>query len=118
MRNFLLILGLVTLPAFFIACQNVTETPVAMAKPAVVATPPAAVVSTPPAKDGNEGAPRISLAEAKKAFDSGSAVFIDTRAADIYREEHIKGAINITLQDDASKYNAIPKGKKIIVYCS
>lgn len=117
MRNFLLILGLVTLPAFFIACQNVTETPVAMAKP-VVSTPPAVVVSTPPAKDGNEDAPRISLADAKKAFDSGKAVFIDTRAAEVYREEHIKGAINITLQDDASKYNTIPKGKKIIVYCS
>lgn len=117
MRTFLLILGLVTMPAFFIACQNGSDAPVAMANPAAVSPPPAAV-PTPPAKDATADAPRISLADAKKAFDSGTAVFIDTRAAEAYREEHVKGAINITLQDDASKYNTIPKGKKIIVYCS
>lgn len=66
----------------------------------------------------DDGAPRISLADAKAAFDSGNAVFIDTRSEDAYKEEHIKGALNITLSDDASKYNTIPKGKKIIAYCS
>ena len=113
MRNFLLILGLLVLPLFFIACQDVGHAPFAMANPAAVSTPPAN-------NNGHdtEDAPRISLAEAKKAFDSGTAIFIDTRGEDVYKQEHVKGAINITLQDDASKYNSIPKGKKIIVYCS
>lgn len=72
--------------------------------------------NTNPAHPADD-APRISLADAKKDFDAG-AVFIDTRPEDTYKQEHVKGAINITLQDDASKYNSIPKGKKIIVYCS
>lgn len=114
MRYFLFILGLLVLPGVFIACQDAADAPVALAKTA----------PTPPAKDDGHGhtadddAPRITLADAKKDFDAKTAVFIDTRAEDIYRQNHVKGAINITLQDDASKYNKIPKGKKIIVYCS
>jgi hypothetical protein len=113
MRNILLILGLLVLPGFFIACQDAADGPVAMTRG----------VPTPPAKnDGHDehsdDAPRIGLADAKKEFDAGTAVFIDTRAEDIYKQEHVKGAINITLLDDASKYTSIPKGKKIIVYCS
>jgi 3-mercaptopyruvate sulfurtransferase SseA len=113
MRYFVFILGLLVLPGFFIACQDAADAPVPIAKAA----------STPPAKndghdDHSDDAPRISLADAKKDFDAGTAVFIDTRAEDIYKQGHVKGAINITLQDDASKYKSIPKGKKIIVYCS
>ena len=114
MRNILLILGLLVLPGVFIACQDAADAPIAVTRPA----------PTPPAKDDGHGhtaaddAPRITLADAKKDFDAGTAVFIDTRAEDIYREKHVKGAINITLQDDAAKYKSIPKGKKIIVYCS
>jgi hypothetical protein len=77
----------------------------------------------PPAANHNtaqpdDGAPRIRLADAKANFDKGTAVFIDTRPEDTYKQEHVKGAINITLMDDAGKYSSIPKGKKIIVYCS
>lgn len=63
-------------------------------------------------------APRISLAEAKKEYDAGSAVFIDTHSADQYAKQHIPGAINITVSDLAAKEDKIPKGKKIIAYCS
>lgn len=66
----------------------------------------------------DDGAPRITLADAKAAFDAGDAIFVDTRPEETYKQEHVKGAINITLMDDASKYDKIPKGKKIIVYCS
>lgn len=114
MRNFLLILGLLTLPAFFLACQDASDPSIAMVNPAAASTPPAK-------NDGHaeaDDAPRISLADAKKEFDAGTAVFIDTRGEDVYKEKHVKGAINITLQDDASKYDKIPKAKKIIVYCS
>ena len=107
MRYFLLILT-VSAAIVFSACQK--------GHTAVVETKP-----TPPPTNNthaDDGASRIDLADAKKAFDSGTAVFIDTRAADIYKQEHVKGAINITLQDDAAKYSTIPKGKKIIVYCS
>jgi len=110
----LLFTALLALTALLlIACQDIA-TPVSLSKaPAAAPTPPA----TNNAHE-DDGAPRIGLADAKKAFDDKTAVFIDTRGEDIYRQKHVKGAINITLQDDASKYDTIPKGKKIIVYCS
>lgn len=68
--------------------------------------------------EADDNAPRITLAEAKKAFDAGEAIFIDTRGADFYNLEHIKGAINITMNDVDKRYKEIPQGKKIIAYCS
>jgi 3-mercaptopyruvate sulfurtransferase SseA len=65
-----------------------------------------------------DDAPRITLAEAKKDFDSGSAVFIDTRAASTYDQEHIKGAINIPMEAVETRLKEIPADKKIIAYCS
>ena len=65
-----------------------------------------------------EGAPRISVADAKKDFDAGSAVFIDTHSAEQFARQHIPGAINISVSDLAAKEDKLPKGKKIIAYCS
>jgi hypothetical protein len=66
----------------------------------------------------DDGAPRITLADAKKDFDAGTAVFIDTHAAEQFAKQHIAGAINISVSDLAAKEDKIPKGKKIIAYCS
>jgi hypothetical protein len=63
-------------------------------------------------------APRIPLTQAKADFDLGRAVFIDTHNADTFDAEHIRGALNIMPSDLDAKINLIPKGKKIIVYCS
>jgi 3-mercaptopyruvate sulfurtransferase SseA len=65
-----------------------------------------------------EEAPRITLADAKKDFDAGNAVFVDTRAESQFKQEHIKGAINIPAESAATRYKEIPTGKKIIAYCS
>ncbi|MDQ6786074.1 MAG: rhodanese-like domain-containing protein [Acidobacteriota bacterium] len=65
-----------------------------------------------------EEAPRITLEDAKKAFDEGSALFVDTRAEVSYKTEHIKGAINIPADDFQTRYKELPKNKKIIAYCS
>jgi hypothetical protein len=66
----------------------------------------------------DDNAARVTLAEAKKDFDSGNAVFIDTRSAEAYKLERIKGAINITMNDVEARIKEIPKDKKIIAYCS
>lgn len=82
-------------------------------------TPAAATTAAQTDEHGHkDDAPRISLADAKKDFDAGKAIFIDTRAADAYRLERIKGALNISVSDFEAKYKSIPKDKKIIVYCS
>jgi len=63
-------------------------------------------------------AARISLADAKKAFDAGDAIFVDTRAAEGFKIEHIKGAINIPAGEFETRYAELPKNRQIIAYCS
>lgn len=63
-------------------------------------------------------AQRISLAEAKADFDAGTAVFIDTHSEAAFAHEHIAGAINVPTMKVDEKFDSIPKGKKIIAYCS
>lgn len=65
-----------------------------------------------------DDAPRISLEEAKKDFDAGKVLFIDTRGEAQYKQEHIKGAINIPADTFQTRYTEVPKDKKIIAYCS
>ncbi len=86
------------------------ETAKANVNPVASASPTAAAFP--------EEAPRISLEDAKKAFDGGNAIFVDTRAEVAYKTEHIKGAINIPAEDFQTRYTEVPKNKKIIAYCS
>jgi predicted sulfurtransferase len=66
----------------------------------------------------SDDAPRITLADAKKDFDAGKVVFVDTRAEATFKQERIKGAINIPMENFEAKYKEIPTDKKIIAYCS
>jgi predicted sulfurtransferase len=68
--------------------------------------------------DDEHDAPRISLADAKKDFDEKAAVFIDTHPPNQFELEHIPGAINIQPNEIKQNLDKVPKGKKIIVYCS
>ena len=63
-------------------------------------------------------APRISLDDAKKSFDAGGVIFVDTRAESQYKDEHIRGAINIPADAFETRYAEVSKDKKIIAYCS
>jgi predicted sulfurtransferase len=79
------------------------------------------VANTAPKADEHghaDDAPRIALVDAKKDFDAGNVVFVDTRAKAAYDTEHIKGAINMTSDAVEARYKEIPTGKKIIAYCS
>ncbi len=68
------------------------------------------------ANDGD--VPRISLEDAKKDYDSGFALFVDSRDPNSYAQEHIAGAINISAGSFDAENSKLPKDKKIIVYCS
>jgi len=68
------------------------------------------------AKDESD-APRISVRDAKEAFDKKTAFFIDARGIEAYKIEHVKGALSLPLSD-APDLKDVPKDKKIIVYCS
>jgi len=67
-------------------------------------------------KDDSE-IPRVNIEEAKAAYDKGNSIFVDSRSADDYKRDHITGAINIPYGTDG-EFKSMPKGKRIIVYCS
>jgi rhodanese-related sulfurtransferase len=62
--------------------------------------------------------PRISVADAKKEFDAGNAIIVDSRPEFAYSQEHIAGSIDIPFGSNADVFPTLPKDKKIIVYCS
>jgi len=89
------------------------------------ATPPsAAPVSTAPQGEPGDPAgeiphpevPRIRLAEAKAVYDSGTALFVDTRSQEAYESAHISTAISLPLADLEARYGELPQDAEIITY--
>lgn len=121
MRFIFSILGVFALGlSVLTACQN-SASPVKPTETANTANTNSSASNTATKVDEHGHAdevPRITLAEAKKDFDAGNAVFLDTRAEATYNNEHIKGALNVSEANLEEKYKEIPKGKKIIAYCS
>jgi hypothetical protein len=85
------------------------------------AQPPAPPAQTPaqaaPADPAAE-APRISVADAKKALDAGKAVLVDVRGPASYDQEHAKGALSLPLYELPNRMGELPKDKQIIAYCT
>lgn len=61
---------------------------------------------------------RISLADAKKAFDQNQAVFVDVRSSDTFQVGHIPGAVNIPLGDLETRLKELDPNQWIITYCT
>lgn len=63
----------------------------------------------------------IGVAEARRLFDRGEAVFLDARLPDAYRKGHIRGAVNLPVRDFEAGYpplkSRLEKAKTVITYC-
>ena len=121
MQFILTIMLTLTFGLSLLQCQSSTtetaKTNTQTANTATVAKTETAAATEHAAEHADE-APRINLADAKKDFDAGNVVFVDTRAETSYRTEHIKGAINVPAEAIQTRYTEVPKDKKIIAYCS
>ena len=62
--------------------------------------------------------PRVSLGEARAAYESKQAVFVDVRSAEQYAHSHISGAKSIPLNELESRVNELNKEQSIITYCT
>ena len=78
---------------------------------------PTALPSVPPPND-DVAVPRVSLQEARAAFDAGSAMFVDTRSLGSYEASHIAGAISIPLGETVERLQELDPGQWIITYCT
>lgn len=113
------LLSLVFACLLFAACNSAPP-------PTAVKPTPRPQAQAPASADAGHGhdesaiasAQRITLEEAKKEFDAGTAVFVDTRDQVSFRFKRIKGAINVPAEAMDLRYKEIPQGKKIIAYCS
>ncbi len=102
--RFILFLSLISLLSLTIAtgCQQAATNVSANASNPVVLGEPA----------------RIKLEDAKKEFDAGTALIIDTRSLDEYNYEHIKGSVSMPVAEVEKRFGELPKDKKLIFYCS
>lgn len=87
----------------------------AQATPTSAASPRAA---TPPQQVPYPNVARISLADAKKAYDAGLAVLVDTHSPEMFANERIEASINMPFNEVESYLSKMPKDKMIITYCS
>jgi hypothetical protein len=61
---------------------------------------------------------RISLADAKAAFDLGNAIFVDVRGEPYYSQGHIPGALSIDVDKLEEHLNELDPAAWIITYCT
>jgi rhodanese-related sulfurtransferase len=61
---------------------------------------------------------RISLADARTAYEKNDVQFVDVRGDVPYGLEHIRGAVSIPLGLIAQRASELPSDKLIITYCS
>jgi len=95
-----------TIPLAFTACTSATV-PEADAPP-----------SDEPSSSLLAGVPRITIDELlQKMADNSDILIVDTRHADQYEVDHIKGAISVPLDTIIAGDWTPPADKEIIFYC-
>ncbi len=62
--------------------------------------------------------PRVSLADAKAAYDARKAVFVDARSGTSYSAGHIPGALSIPVDQLTNRLSELNKNDWIITYCT
>jgi hypothetical protein len=75
-----------------------------------------AVPAITPTPASVEQVVRVSLDDAKAAFDASSAVFVDVRASSSYEASHIPGAVSIPLNDLPPRIGELDPASWIIPY--
>jgi len=81
-----------------------------------VSTPNATASATP--NTMSDGVRRVTLVELRDMLDKGTAIVVDTRGIDAYKQNHIKGSISIPVDQVADHIDELPRNKTIVTYCS
>ena len=90
-------------------------------------TPTEMAVTAEPTRSLAEGlpqteadVPRMTVEEAKAAFDNGAAVIVDVRTTQSFVTRHIAGALSIPLTriEENPKSVTLDKNQWIITYCT
>lgn len=116
----ILVFAAVSLLLLTQACGPVT--PVAYPNPYPNSHPNTGAVSVPtvanPTPSTADAVTRVSLTDAKAAFDAKTAVFLDVRDAQSYALAHVPGALNIPLNELEARLGELNPNAWIITYCT
>jgi hypothetical protein len=112
MRFIFYILSALLAVAMFSGC-NSHETYTSAAPP-----PPKETAEPKTLPSPTDGAARITAAELHDLYVKNKVFIIDTRIEDAYKQEHIKGAISVPVNDVLVKIPTFPHDKKIVAYCT
>jgi 3-mercaptopyruvate sulfurtransferase SseA len=77
--------------------------------------------SSPPPQDASIPFPEIartSLNDAKRAYDNGSAVFLDVRTEAEYAQSRIPGSINIPLDELPDRLGELDPEDRLLTICT
>jgi hypothetical protein len=80
--------------------------------------PQAAAPATAPTEEAYPDIVRVSLGNAKAAYDLKQATFVDVRDADSYGNSHIPGAKSIPLAELETRFSELDPDAWIITYCT
>ncbi len=61
---------------------------------------------------------RVSLADARAALESGTAIMLDVRSADAFAGQRIAGAVNIPVAEIQTRLSELDPNAWIIPYCT
>lgn len=87
------------------------------AAPAPAASAPQAAQSAP-AEVPYPEIVRVSLGDAKAAYDLKQAIYLDVRDADSYASGHIPGALSIPLNNLEARLKELDPNAWILTYCT
>ena len=107
-------LSIITLVAW--AMTRTPEPAAAVEAPAPVAQ--AAAVPVADDHDHAETFERIAFEDFKEQYDAGEIVVIDVRSMDQFLASHIPGSLHIPVARIEGEIPYLPKGKKIVTYCT
>lgn len=65
-----------------------------------------------------DGVKRVTTVEVREALSKGTAIVVDVRGDDYYKQSHIKGSISIPAGQVATRLKELPRDKMIVTYCS
>ena len=101
------------------ACHSTTAGTAATTATTAAAPDANAANAPAPSQNPEDLMPRVRVEEAKAEVTSGKGVIIDVRGTDAWKVAHVEGALDIQLADlEKSDFKNIPKGKRIIAYCT
>lgn len=107
-----ILIGIGALLVFAVLAIQLLQSPGTAQSPA--ASPPSQQAQNIP----EPGIQRVSLADAKTAFDQKTALFLDVRDEGSYAAGHIPGAVNIPEALLESRLGELDPNAWIITYCT